>query len=163
MKEKKTSDYNIISINYYASNYLMKKYYGAKDGNGHLPTQHHERSKLYNYFKWEFIEKITGLNHGDWYQNYMFETDECAYDYIQETTGIIVQRGHEGWIKYFIPKSEPELFDWIKLNVNLPYKIMKRASIPWGLRDDSKLQWRREESANYTVETTMLFSKNKRI
>jgi len=71
----------------------------------------------------------------------------------------MVQRGHEGWVKYYIPKENIELFEWVKEKCELPYKIMKRAHIYYSMRDDNNLKWRREESVKFTTEMHQKFKK----
>ena len=160
MKEKKSSDYNIININYYASKYLMKKHEKQdKIKPTPFPKQFDERVKAYIEFKWFFVAKVTDLYYDYWRENYMYESYDCALDFIQETTGIMVQRGHEGWVKYYIPKENIELFEWVKEKCELPYKIMKRAHIYYSMRDDNNLKWRREESVKFTTEMHQKFKK----
>ena len=124
MNKFKCKNYYIIKIRYYASKYLLDKYYNDPNHNEKpLPKQHHERAKIYTYFFWKFFNHVTGIEDKDWYLKYSFESRECAKDELQDKFGIL-QSDAESEMIFLIPKDKEEIFKWVKENVNLPYKIV---------------------------------------
>ena len=143
-------DYFIIKLRNYADASLLKKWEKERDVNefAPLPKQHYERARLHNEFFWKFIERITGKTDNEWFSKYMFEPSECAQEEVHETHDIMISKG-EGWITYLIPIKYPELIEWVKANVNVPSKTLKKFNLGfWRYRNISKSQ--REQSIAFT-------------
>ena len=156
MNNFKCKNYHIIKIRYYASEYLLKKHYNDPDHNKkHLPTQHMDRAKRYTEFFWEFFYHVTGIEKRDWHFKYSLESRECAYDELQEKFGIL-QSDAECEVILLIPKEKEEIFEWIKSNVNLPYKIVSVLKhIPFSFLYDNNNTTRRQQSEEWTKEHIM--------
>lgn len=140
----KCKDFYIIKIRYYADENLLKKCHS----NEPLPTQHMDRAKTFTEFRWQFIEKMTGQNSQYWYTEYPFETIECAFEYIEEKFDIRIHKG-EGWETFWIPKTQPEIFEWIKENCKNPYRELQKSNTSfWSFRSEDKT-WRRKMSNDF--------------
>ena len=138
MNKFKSKDYHIIYIRYYASKYLLKKW--EKNSNEPLPKQHSERARKYHDFFWKFFTHLTGIESKDWYTKYNFESKECASEELQERFGILKTNG-ESEDAFLIPKGKEDIFEWIKDNAELPYRVVTRMRhIPFRFyRDDCGL------------------------
>jgi len=148
MKEFKCKDYYIIKICYYADKNLNRNYKYKDDPV--VKKQHWERAKQYNKFKWEFIEHLTNKSQSYWFNDYMWETDMCAFEEIYEKYGIISQICAEGWYYYYIPKELSEVIEWMKNNLVNPYKILQKCKhIPIV---ETNLNWYRTNSLDFTLK-----------
>lgn len=125
MNKLKCKDYFIFKLRYYADKKILDKWHTTFS---HVPKQHMERARLSNDFFWNLIEKITGKNKNEWYSTYMFDTNDCALEAMEETHGIYRWLLTEGYYTYFVPKQHTEIIEWVKLNIKSPYKILKRSS-----------------------------------
>lgn len=121
MKKFNCKDYYIIKIRVYASKYLLDK---SDKNNLPLPEQHSERAMQYHVFFWQLFEKFIGITQRDWRLKYFGDGLSCAYEELEERFGIL-QSDAEGERIFIIPKEHEEIFEWIKENVNLPYKVIK--------------------------------------
>lgn len=140
---KKSKDYYIIKICYYADAYLK---YNHKETEKTI-KEHWERAKTYQVFKWKFIEKVTGLPQKYWHTTYPFYASECAFEQIEEEHQIICELCNGGWFTYLIPRENTELFEWVKENLpDNPYKVMKKISLSWRSYSNKNLKYKREQA-----------------
>lgn len=156
MNKFKSKDYHIIYIRYYANKYLLKKYYdNPNHTNLPYPKQQYERAEQYNKFIWELFTHLTGISHYDWGIKYSYMTRECAFDELGERFGIL-NSDAEGALILLIPKGKEEIFEWIKDNVKLPYKvvtILKHIPLSFLYDENPGLNtWRRKESEEWSKE-----------
>jgi len=151
MNKFKCKNFYIIKIRVYASKYLLDKSYNNPSHS--LPEQHRERARRYTEFFWEFFNHITGIKSVDWYLKYSFQSKECACDELQEKFGILKSDAECEKI-FYIPKENVELFEWIKENVKLPYKVvsvLRNIPLKFLYNDNYGLNTtRREESEEWT-------------
>ena len=121
MKKFNCKDYYIIKIRVYASKYLLDK---SDNNNLPLPEQHSERAMQYHVFFWQLFEKYTGITQHVWRLKYFGDGQSCAYEELEERFGIL-QSDAESERIFLIPKGKEDIFEWIKDNVKLPYKVIK--------------------------------------
>jgi len=143
----KQSDYNIIKVRYYASDYLLKKWH---DG-GEQPRQHWDRALHINKLFWDFVKLITGKEHEYFMYKWMLDTKDCVIEYLFENYNIIIDN-KEKYYFFFLPKSMEKEFEWIQKNSKAPYKILKRKSVEHYSRCITN--WRREDSEKFTKNST---------
>lgn len=121
----KNSDFNIIKVRIYADVYLMKNFYSDK-----CQEQHYERVQNFFIFKCKLIEKITGKTFEQWNVNKnvmeRLEIDQL-FKLIEKEYNIYSRRWTDAYMTFYIPKTNIELFEWIKTNLKNPYQIMKRS------------------------------------
>ena len=143
----KCKDYNIIKIRYYASDYLLKKWHAT---DGRMPKQHWDRAEACVALFWNIFEHVTTIKRLDWLDEYRFDARNCAQDELEEKYGIRIHNT-EGSYVFFIPKSNPEIFQYIKNNCTLPYKVLTRARLGAFsyIRD---LTWRRKEAKKFALK-----------
>jgi len=160
MNNFNSTDYNIIYIRYYASKYLLKKW--EINSNQPLPNQHHERVRRYIEFFWEFFTHLTGIEGKEWRLKYSFEPKECAVEELQERFGILITHG-ENENAFLIPKGKEDIFEWIKDNVKLPYRIVtKMKHIPFIFyRDNCGLSDRKRKDSEEWTKTIITDILNK--
>jgi hypothetical protein len=116
----KSKDYRIFRIRYYADRKILDRF-------GPSHPQHWERAREFNKFIWQFIEHVTGKNHSYHLHIYMIETQECVFEDLIESHGILtIQIGGE--FEILIPLKNPELIKWMEDNTTLPLRTMKRTS-----------------------------------
>jgi len=165
MNRIKCNDYYIIKICYYADKYLTHrfddKYYDKVSKDPVVIKQHWERAGLYHDFKSKYIEHLTGKPIKDWLFDYMYEPYECAFEDIYEKYGIISAVCTEGWYYYYIPKTLPDIFEWVKDNLVSPYKVVSKTK--WIPMVQSNLNWHRTESIEFTQKMKDDFSELKNI
>lgn len=152
MNKFKCKDYHIIKIRFYASKYLLDKFHKDKQNHSKpYPRQHRERAQQYNKFFWEFINYVTNTPTRDWYQEYGFMSRECALEELQEKFGILTSDGG-GERVFLIPKGREDIFEWIKENVGLPYKVvsvLRYIPLAYLYSDNYGLGNERERAINY--------------
>src|SRR6056297_2472640 len=107
-----SKDYFIISIRYYASDYYLKKWHNS----GIQPKQHWERAKSFNDFTWKFIEKSSGKSMKWWYCKYISRGKDAAIEFLDFKKNIIIQKTHEKWCRFYIPKNNKKLINWTLKN-----------------------------------------------
>jgi len=124
----KCKDYFIIKINTYVD---IKPLYIYKNGGIYPNKQQEERSTNHFDFQWQLVEKISGFNNEFFCTKYdWIYARELSLDYIQEFSGVIVQRNYEEWITYYIPKDKEYIFNWCIENIKNPYKVVKKTHLP---------------------------------
>lgn len=116
----KCKDYHIIKIRTYASKYLLDK---CEKNGDHLPKQHSQRAAIYYNFFQDFFEYLTKTTMHDWILNHFGDHMDCAYEELQDKFGILTSNAEEDRI-FLIPKGQEDVFEWIKDNVGLPYKVV---------------------------------------
>lgn len=158
MNKLDTSNYHKLVIRSYPNKYFMKKYDEEYklliDKTIDDKIKSTKYLKIFNKhidimrgFKWDMIEHITGFNQNDWYNIYMYDAIECAYEYIWESTDIIIVND-EGRFYIYIPKEYQEYYEWILDNIpdSLKYNILKRSRIPWFYEDKKNCKITRSRS-----------------
>ena len=137
MTNFKCTDYHIIKVRIYASKYLLAKHYNDDNNNNKpLPKQHWERAQQYTKFFWQFFTYVTGINNKDWYSKYMFDARECAFEELQDKYGILSSDAEAERI-FLIPKGKEDILEWVKNNVELPYKIVSKIPVPFKFYHDN--------------------------
>jgi len=141
MGKTKCKDYIIIRVCYYADAYLKDKHKETDI----TRKEHWERAKSYTKFKYEFIEKVTGLPYTYFVKKYFMSGIECAFEQIQDDFGIMVEHHRSGWYTYYLPNHMVELAEWMKEHLtDNPYKIVSRDYLP-RIMEHEDLQWKRKE------------------
>ena len=152
MNRIKCKDYYIIKICYYADKYLNNRfddnYQNKVSKDPAVIKQHLERTGLYHKFKCEYIEYITGKDLKSWMSEYSYEPFECAFEEIYEKYGIISAICTEGWYYYFIPKTLPDVLEWMTSNLVNPFKIISKTNHIPMIQND--LSWMRRFSLDLT-------------
>ncbi len=141
---KKSSDYNIFKIRYYADGINVRK--GKFDCDD---KQHRERAQEYNKLFWEMFEKVTGSPANYWRAKYFLSSKECAIEALHEKYDIMIPESEE-YQYWFIPKSIPDISEWIKNNCKLPFKIIVRSPYSTTFINRGKTTWRREDAEEFT-------------
>jgi hypothetical protein len=148
MNKINDAHYFILKVRYYADKKLLDK--SHKKGEM-LPKQHHERARMWVDFQWKLIEHLTGKPFTWWIGYYPLNTSDCAWEEVNEK-GCDGQNPmyfwNEGWKVLYIPKSQPELRDWIYENCSNPIKEVKRYPLIM-LRYSHKeetFKWQREHA-----------------
>ena len=73
----------------------------------------------------------------------MMESMDSAYEEMDDKYGILTVRFGD-WDTFLIPKDNPELFEWLKENTPLKYRIVKKTYLGWfhdasiGIRDRAR-------------------------
>lgn len=151
MAELTNKDFFIVKLQNYADRYLLNKWRN-NGSTGPFPQQHYDRARIHSEFFWKLVEHVTGKDMHYWYINYMIYTIECAQDEMHELTGLRRLEG-EGWYTYYIPKTNPELYEWFMINNPCPFKILKRGKMFWLNRWASEVNTtRRIEERNRTIQ-----------
>ncbi len=97
----------------------------------------------FDALQWNFITYLTNKSFDEWYREYMFDTLNCAFDYIAERKGILVQRAHEAYWRIMIPKTLPDVYEWFKANNSLPYRELTKIN--------THMIWRHEHNMKTNV------------
>ena len=77
------------------------------------------------------------------------DTQECAVEEMKEEFGIFRFSLSDGCYTYLIPIRHEEIIEWVKLNINSPYKILKRTSVVF-ISTNENLKWQRDRSKEFT-------------
>jgi len=137
----KTSNYYIIKLRYYASEYHLKKWHDDNCSKSHMV--HVNACKKHNDFFWSFFEKVTGIPRREFQTKYASST-ECAIEELEADHGLVIQT-NEGWYTYLIPKKNTELIQWFNDNKgDIPSKVMKKIRICFISHEPTT--WKREEN-----------------
>jgi len=124
-----SKDYNIIKLRYYTSKYYLKKFH---ENDTIAIKKQFEAAKKHLDFFWKFVEFLNNKTIENYVKDYgVSAAAECAVEEINETHGII-RVDNEGWYTYLVPKDKPEIYEWIKNNIDgIPYKELKNVRILW--------------------------------
>lgn len=135
----KCKNYFIIKLRYYASPYYMKKF---RNGDPIANKKHYEASVNFNEFSRKFIEIVSERPYNYYEREYFLNSKECAYEDIHESHGIIFDQAKAYYV-LMIPKEYTDIINWVKNNVNIPFKIVKKTEL--GFCDFRPTTWKREE------------------
>lgn len=135
----KCKNYFIIKLRYYASPYFMKKFH---KGDAIANKKHYEAAVNYNNFIRKFIEIVSERPFSYYEKEFFLNSKECAYEDIHESHGIIIEQ-IKGYYILMIPKEHSDIINWVKINVDIPFKILQKCEIGFG--DYRPTTWKREE------------------
>lgn len=133
-------NYHILKVRYYADKKLLDAWHDGAP----VPRQHRQRAEFHWKFFWGLVEKVTAKKQDFWYDTYLFFTVECAEEELGEDYGIFCFNVSDGHKTYYIPKKYTEIIKWTNDNVNLPFKILKRANISFHNLNDITHHFRNE-------------------
>lgn len=170
MNKLNSNDYYKIRIYHRPSKYIMKKYHEEhknifNEDNKIKTTKYIKifdiHIKIMLDFKWKFIEYISGFKLDMWYNFYMYDTTECAIEYIWESTDILIIKDRN-YYTFYIPKRYQEYYEWVLNNIpkKFKYKILKRESIPWFYQDKKNCKYTRELSLERSKRFFKIIQKN---
>ncbi len=117
---KKTSDYTIFKIRYYADGVNVRK--GIFKGDD---KQAWDRAKLLTSLFGDMVEFVTKKPISFWIDKFGFGYTDCMKEELHEHFGIIIPNSEE-YDYWFIPNELTDVINWIKENCKLPYTIAKR-------------------------------------
>ena len=120
-KPKKSSNYHIFKIRYYADGINVRK----REFNGDI-KQGYERGKEYFELFWSMVAKITGHPFEYWNDEYFFYAKECAIEELCEKHDIYIPVSGE-YYYWYVPKTFTDMPAWMELNCKLPFKKLIRA------------------------------------
>lgn len=123
MERIKCKDYFIIKIRVYADEKILDEWH--KGNTVGVPKQHTERSKAHSEFFWQLVEKVTNKERKYWFLEYGLDAREAMTEELADTYDIQIL-GRESERTFMIPKTSPEIFEWVKNNVTNPSKVLKK-------------------------------------
>ena len=152
---KKSKDYTIFKIRYYADGININK---GIFGDDNSLVQHHQRAELYTRFFWEMVETVTGKSSEYYSLKYILSSRECATEELFDEYDILIVDS-EQYYYWFIPNSMNEISEWVYNNCKLPFKVVKRS--PYNtLLNREKTNWRRKEAEEFTKEALTHLNKS---